>query len=775
MNKSIRITYFLIFCWLGFLWYFQSWTFALPLRLFLIAFYFLHNAFAAKKPQYISNTYVPFFMLGSLLIFHALFYNLINHCMQISIPGYTTWGALAEAMQTLLDLGTIYVTIYVMSRFSGSFNDDKSDIFYKGFSLGANLFAMLFIMSVRVSFGNFTTDDSGISISVLGVGMNTNYIGSAFVQYFFMNLIAYFHQKRKLARCYHIAFCILDFIVIFICHSRANMGGLVLGIIIALMLRKPKVFIVAFLAIGLFLFAYFNEFVSTIDEIMPTKFTFQGVSNSLNRGATGRSYIWQDYMTNALNERNDRILLFGHVGLLTSLVYQKPVLGGDYINKAHILTARSYNGYGQPHSGYIVVFLYLGGLGLIVYLMVSIKVLFRLFSGIIHGRIRWYYLSVFLDLMIANTTEGALFNNLSILCYSIVLPQVFNNVDDQKHHITVLDFYNIFLKRKWITIGITLLFIVCSFYRCMTMPLVYKTNCVLSPSPYTKQLGVFPGAIIARILRGNTILKKTAEKFDLVNVYGQGNMSQTLEYLQRYIIHVQDSIFGRIITFEVMDTSQDRALKISNFMLDCLNGHMHEMYSETNTKLCNSYSQMSEEAGQELAKAEEELSRFQQANGLVLANSQVSYKLNRINSMRNQISAKEREIYTLQSYSSASNVRLKLAQSQLEAMRSELQKLEGESETLSTSGIPALMTEYNKLLMHVSVAEINARRAQNLVEAVRTDLKEFMPPFYVIDPAGQEIDRVKPFRAATMIIGACAGFWLGIIVSFIDYRRRKVI
>ena len=183
------------------------------------------------------------------------------------------------------------------------------------------------------------------------------------------------------------------------------------------------------------------------------------------------------------------------------------------------------------------------------------------------------------------------------------------------------------------------------------------------------------------------------------------------------------------------------------------------------------------QAQQELSEAETAMMKYQQSSGVLALESQTASMLASIASLRNQIAAKNVEISSLSSYTRKDNPRLRLAQSQLEAMTKELKRLEEEQkrsdrqirQNRTTSGdllaslgsVPELSVEYQRYVRALRIATAKYESMLRQYENARLSEASDLSTLQIVDRATPPDWKYKPQRVKIMIIGTMLGFMLG--------------
>ncbi|MBR0248748.1 MAG: hypothetical protein IJQ70_07230, partial [Synergistaceae bacterium] len=145
------------------------------------------------------------------------------------------------------------------------------------------------------------------------------------------------------------------------------------------------------------------------------------------------------------------------------------------------------------------------------------------------------------------------------------------------------------------------------------------------------------------------------------------------------------------------------------------------------------------------------------------------------------------EISSLSSYARKDNPRLKLAQSQLEAMTRELHRLEEEQrrterrqqgrvlsgDILSSLGnVPEISVEYMRYERDLRFANVKYDTMLRQYENAKLSEASDFSTVQIVDPATPPDWKFKPKRAQIMIIGTMLGFALGVFWAFISENLR---
>lgn len=375
--------------------------------------------------------------------------------------------------------------------------------------------------------------------------------------------------------------------------------------------------------------------------------------------------------------------------------------------------------------------------------------------------------------------------------------------DEQEEELSLLDIVGIIWRRKWLVFWLTFIFGSVTLIIAVTSTLIYRAECRITPpasssrnSGILAQLGgiadlvglpttATSGQMMIGIIKGNSVVDAIIDKFNLMELYEQEIRLRAREATLKNLEAEEDAKSG-IVSIAFLDESPDRAADIANAFVAELSKKLLELSVNDSTQKRNFFENQLTQAQQELSVAENEFITYQQSRGVISFETQTGAILASINSLRNRIAAKNVEISTLSSYARRDNPRLRLAQSELEAMTRELRKLEEEQQrndrySRNTSGdlissvgqLPELGIEYQKYLRNLRFATAKYEMMLRQFENARLGEASDISTIQVVDPATPPDYKYKPKRARMVILGTMAGFMLGVFWAFLsDYMRK---
>ena len=378
--------------------------------------------------------------------------------------------------------------------------------------------------------------------------------------------------------------------------------------------------------------------------------------------------------------------------------------------------------------------------------------------------------------------------------------------DEYEDELSLLDIFYIIWNRKWLIILLTGLFGSVAMFRAFTAPFTYLGECRIMTSRgrgisegIVSQLGGIADFVglsnngstsqmMIGILKGDSVVDAIIDKFNLQEETSQDIRLRLRAAVLQNLVTTDDSRSG-ILSVAYIHTNPVRAAEMANAFVEELQKKLRDMSIADAQQRRNFFNNQLMQAEQELSVAESEMINYQQSRGVISFESQTGALLASINSLRNRIAAKNVEISTLSSYARKDNPRLRLAQSELEAMNKELRKLEEEqrnadrgsnqNDLLSSIGqVPELGVEYQRYVRNLRFATAKYELMLRQYETARLSEASDLSTIVVIDPATPPDYKYGPRRARITLIGAGIGFAIGIFWAFLaahisELRKEK--
>ncbi len=376
--------------------------------------------------------------------------------------------------------------------------------------------------------------------------------------------------------------------------------------------------------------------------------------------------------------------------------------------------------------------------------------------------------------------------------------------NQEEQELSLLDIFSIIWRRKGLIFLITFLFGAAATFYAFTTPFIYRAECRVFPpgggggGGLMAQLGSLAsfvglpststnGQMMVGILRGDTVVDAIIDKFNLMEEYEQEIRLSARQTTLSNLEANEDKESG-IVSVAFLDKDPKKAADIANAFVAQLQVKMREMAYRDAQEKREFFENQLMQAQQQLSEAEEAMMKYQQDSGVLALGSQTAALLSAIAELRNQIAAKNVEISSLSSYARKDNPRLKLAQSQLDAMTKELRRMEEEQkrterrqgrvlsgDLLSSLGnVPELSVEYMRYERELKFANVRYDTMLRQYENAKLSEASEFSTVQIIDPATPPDWKYKPKRGQIMIIGTFLGFTVGVFLAFLSAHIQSI-
>ena len=368
----------------------------------LISFYAFHHVILIPKKAEFTKILLPFILCISYLSFQEFGLNLF-HLVSLNYNLFhQTWRAFSALTKVFIYIMGIYVMFRCFIEYRR--------ISLKGFAVGTDCLAIMLLLT-----GRFIYEDDLPGLSFMGEALNINSIAAFFLQFFYVNFLAYKSSRKFSHKLFYGLFSITCLVVIFISQSRTSTGALIIGMGLVMLIKKPK-FTLSIALIGVLILAFILTGENELNELtsfLPDRYSAARVSQAFNSGATNRTKVWHDYLVNA----SDRTLITGEGhGSYYNVLYQKPLTVLKYGKAGDDAISLFY-----PHNSYIAVLIEIGAFGFVIYCLFLTKITMRLFHGLVNKTIYWAYFSMYITLLIWGCFEGNFLRDMFILFTPLAL------------------------------------------------------------------------------------------------------------------------------------------------------------------------------------------------------------------------------------------------------------------------------------------------------------------------------------------------------------------
>ncbi len=368
----------------------------------------------------------------------------------------------------------------------------------------------------------------------------------------------------------------------------------------------------------------------------------------------------------------------------------------------------------------------------------------------------------------------------------------------REKEISLLDLMSV-LARKWRVLGLSIvLAMAVASAIVMLIPVSYTAEAVIMPPQpdQTSQAmlmglsglgslasltgmntaGLFrnPIEMYIGILKGRTIADALIREFELERLYRRKTAVDTRKALARHssITTGKDGL----IHVKVEDHDRKRAAEMANAYVDELHaqGSRLALTSASQRRVFFEQELSSEKTA--LADAEVALKKTQQSSGLIYPSGQSEALIRSDAQLRAGIAAREVELESMRMFAAPENPQVKMIESELAAMRSQLSTVERGGGSglldLSARSLPETGLEYVRRLREVKYHETLFELLSRQYEAARIDEAKLAPLIQVVDAAVAPDKKSWPPRALLVAIaGALAAMSASFVILLREGRR----
>jgi tyrosine-protein kinase Etk/Wzc len=369
---------------------------------------------------------------------------------------------------------------------------------------------------------------------------------------------------------------------------------------------------------------------------------------------------------------------------------------------------------------------------------------------------------------------------------------------DEKE-IYLLDFLIVMAKHKKILARVTGTAAVVSLIVALFLPNIYVSTAKILPPQQSQsaatailgQLGPLAGLagqnlgikasnsgeLYIAMLQSRTVADNLIKRFDLMHVYEAKRFVDAREKLAGNT----DITLGKegLIAVSVSD-------KDAKFAAALANGYVEELIKVSQGIAIGEASQRRlffenqlQTVKEQLANAEVDLKRTQEASGLIQMDSQARAIIEAVATVRGQIAAREVQLHAMRSFATEHNADVILAEQELAGLRIQLEKLEKNSNSgkgdiqVATSRVPEVGLEYVRKLRNVKYYETMFEVLAKQFEVAKLDEAKNSAVIQVLDEAVVSEKKSKPFRSLIVFLTTLFSFVIATVwVFFIELKTR---
>jgi uncharacterized protein involved in exopolysaccharide biosynthesis len=359
----------------------------------------------------------------------------------------------------------------------------------------------------------------------------------------------------------------------------------------------------------------------------------------------------------------------------------------------------------------------------------------------------------------------------------------------------LLDLLLALAERKWSILGITLAGGLITAIAVFLLPNMYTATASIMPpqqqqstaSALLGQLGPLAGAagsnlgiktpadLYIGILGSRTIADHLVQAFNLRQLYNE----QTVSDARKVLAKRSKLSAGRdsLIKISVEDRDPKRAAAIANAYVEDLYKQNGRLALTESAQRRLFFERQVEAQKKALADAEAALRATQERTGVLQVNSQVESVILSMARLRAEIVSREVALSSLEKAATPQNPEVVRQQTELAALREQLQKLEASGDRrrpgdpmILPSQVPKAGLEYVRALRDVQYNETLFELLSKQYEAARIDEAKDAPVIQVVDSAVPPERKSGPQRALLTFAGTFFSGILACLIAFIRFR-----
>ncbi|EFC90801.1 lipopolysaccharide biosynthesis protein [Dethiosulfovibrio peptidovorans DSM 11002] len=397
-------------------------------------------------------------------------------------------------------------------------------------------------------------------------------------------------------------------------------------------------------------------------------------------------------------------------------------------------------------------------------------------------------------------------------------PQEYYDEDE----IDLLDLLLVLARRKWFIIKTTFIFAVLAIaYALLATPIYRAETQVIPPQSGSgamaalAQMGVpdfaagmlgvtTPSDTLVAIVKSRPVLDKVIDKFGLMDREPEPGplpveaIKEGINTLKEKLLPSKESASEEekpkfrsdirrglanatsatadtksgIITISVSDTSPDLAAEIANEYVAQLQELMQSLaFSQASQQRLFLEDQV-KDAQYNLLQAERNLSEYQIRTGILDVGEQTSAVMEGLIKLRAEVTAKEVELRSTQTFATANNPKVKRLQSELASLKEQLKRMEASTGStmpsdISIKDLPDAGLEYLRLMRDMKFNETLYGMLLKQYESARISEAQEPSVVQVLAQAEPPERRSKPKRKLIVVLATVLGGFIGVFGAFL--------
>lgn len=275
------------------------------------------------------------------------------------------------------------------------------------------------------------------------------------------------------------------------------------------------------------------------------------------------------------------------------------------------------------------------------------------------------------------------------------------------------------------------------------------------------------------MLKSRSVEDAVIQHYGLQSEYKKTYLAETRRALEKHT-KIDGSTKDGLIRLNFWDRNPDRASEIANGYINQFRDlSQHLAITEASQRRVIFQAQL-DKTKTDLENADEALKRTQLSTGMVQVDGQARAMIDSAAHLRAQIVAKEVQIEAMRSYAGDENPALTQAQTELDGLRSQFEKMVGskggsaDDVFIPKGAVPEAGLEYVRRLRDVKYYEAIFEVLARQLELAKLDEAREGAFIQVVDPAIPPEEKSFPKRSLFLIAGVAVGFTFGIMLALLQ-------
>ena len=275
------------------------------------------------------------------------------------------------------------------------------------------------------------------------------------------------------------------------------------------------------------------------------------------------------------------------------------------------------------------------------------------------------------------------------------------------------------------------------------------------------------------MLKSRSVEDAVIQRYGLQSEYRKNYLAETRRALEKHT-KIDGSTKDGLIRLNFWDRNPNRAAEVANGYVNQFRDlSQHLAITEASQRRVIFQSQL-DKTKTDLENADEALKRTQLSTGMVQVDGQARAMIDSAARLRAQIVSKEVQIQAMRSYAGDENPALTQAQTELEGLRGQFDKLIGskggsaDDVFLPKGAVPQAGLEYVRRLRDVKYYEAIFEVLARQLELAKVDEAREGAFIQVVDPAVPPEEKSFPKRGLLAITGVALGFTFGIMMALLQ-------